>query len=313
MDTQKLKYFIAVAESLSFSEAAVNVGISQSAISQQIAELEKQAGAQLINRTKRPFQLTSAGRVLLEEARSLVAKSDEALKKTKLAAEGMIGYLKVGFLGGIERHFLPQGIREFRQAYPNIELSLQHYNWGELNKALTEEIIDVGFTMTYGFDDFPQLVAKNLYTDLWGVAMHCKHPLASESKIDVARLKNESFVTFYKQTDYLLHNLTILICAEHGFIPNIVSQFWDLDSILFMVESGLAVAIVPGPVREVAGRAVRIIEIGSPLRYFDALLAWKISNINPAIPVFVEKLVNLDVLKASRAGASAIKQRGKKN
>ena len=131
MDIQKLKYFVAVAESLSFSEAASNVGISQSAMSQQIAELERQVKTQLIIRKKRPLQLTSAGKVLLKESYSLVAKADEALHKTHQAAKGYVGFLKVGFLGGIERSFLPRVIREFRDVYPEIDLSLHQYNWGD--------------------------------------------------------------------------------------------------------------------------------------------------------------------------------------
>ncbi|MDA8441339.1 MAG: LysR substrate-binding domain-containing protein [Peptococcaceae bacterium] len=309
MDIQKLKYFIALSENLNFSEAAQQLHISQSALSQQIAELEKQVDAQLLNRNKRPFQLTSAGRVLLKEAYTLVAKADDALKKTKMAADGVIGYLKVGFLGGIEENFLPEGIREFEEAYPHIELSLQHYNWGELNKVLTSGEIDVGFTMSYGFERFPELVGLNLYSDVFSVAMHRNHRLASESMINVAQLANERFATFYRQTDDLLHDYTISICAAHGFIPNITSQFWDLAAILFMVESGLAVTIVPGTVREVASRGVRIIDLEGPNTDLDVMVAWNKNTLNTSIPVFVRKLESLDALKKLRSRTEALKHK----
>ncbi|NTV89753.1 MAG: LysR family transcriptional regulator, partial [Clostridiales bacterium] len=253
MDTQKLKYFIAVAEYLNFSEAAVHVGISQSAISQQIAELEKQVGTPLLIRKKRPLQLTSAGKILLRESYSLVSKTDEALNKTYLATKGYIGFLKVGFLGGIERGFLPQAIREFRDTYPNIDLSLHQYNWGELNRALTREEIDVGFTMTYGFDRFPELVSRELFTDVLSVAMHRSHRLASESSIKAESLKEESFVTLNPKTDFLIYDQTMQLCGEGGFAPNRLTLCWDIDAILFNVESGLGVSILPGTVRDLAG------------------------------------------------------------
>lgn len=311
MDIHRLRYLIALAENLNFSEAALQLHISQSALSQQIAELEKEVDAPLLNRTKRPFQLTSAGSVLLKEAYTLVAKADEALKKTKMAADGVIGYLKVGFLGGIEENFLPEGIREFEETYPHIALSLQHYNWGELNKALASGEIDVGFTMSYGFERFPDLVGLSLYSDVFSVAMHRNHRLASESVINIAQLAQERFVTFYRQTDDLLHDYTILICAAHGFIPNITSQFWDLAAILFMVESGLAVSIVPGTVREVAGRGVRIVDLEGPDTALDVIVAWNKNTLNTSIPVFVNKLESLDVLKKLRSRTESMKQKVK--
>ncbi|MBP2654781.1 MAG: gltC 6 [Firmicutes bacterium] len=300
MDIQKLKYFIAVGENLNFSEAATIMGVSQSAISQQISELEKQVEAQLVIRNKRPLELTPAGKVYLKEAYTIVAKAEEAARKAQLAARGQIGCLKVGFLGGIEENFLPQGIREFGQAYPNIELILQHYNWGEVNKALMREDIDLAFTMTYGFDAFPELVGKNLFTDVWGVAVHRNHRLAGEDTVDVAQLAHERFVTFHRNTDYLLHDLTVMLCAERGFMPNIVSLAWEMAAILFMVESGLAISIVPGTCREIAGRDVRIIGLNTPSRSFDVMIAWKKTNLNPAIPIFTTQLDTLSALKALR-------------
>ncbi len=297
MDTQKLKYFIAVAEYLNFSEAAIKVGISQSAISQQIAELEKQVGTPLIIRKKRPLQLTSAGKILLKESYSLVTRADEALNKTYLATKGILGFLKVGFLGGIERAFLPEAISEFRETYPNIDLSLHQYNWGELNKALMREEIDVGFTMTYGFDRYVDLTAKELFTDVVCVAMHRNHRLASESSIKVANLKEESFVTLNPKTDFLIHDQTIQLCAEGGFSPSKITLCWDIDAILFNVESGLGVTILPGTVRDLAGHDIRFIDIDHPDKYFSVLVAWNKNSLNPSIPIFVEKLESLRSMK----------------
>ncbi|NTV89741.1 MAG: LysR family transcriptional regulator [Clostridiales bacterium] len=297
MDTQKLKYFIAVAEYLNFSEAATHVGISQSAISQQIAELEKQVGTQLIIRKKRPLLLTSAGKVLLKEAYSLVSKTDEAMNKTYLATKGYVGFLKVGFLGGIERSFLPQAIREFREAYPNIDLSLHQYNWGELNKALVRDEIDVGFTMPFGLERFTELSSKELFSDVISVAMHRSHRLASESSIKISSLRDESFVTLNPKTDFLLYDQTMQLCGECGFSPIKLTLCWDIDVVLFNVESGLGVSILPGTIRDLAGHEVRLIEIDHPNKNFSVNVAWNKSSLNASIPIFVEKLESLRQIK----------------
>ncbi len=292
MDIQKLKYFIAVAESLSFTEAATQTGVSQSAISQQISDLEKIMDAQLIVRTKRPLQLTWAGKVLLDEASALITTASEVVKKIQLAASGVTGYLKVGFLGGIEKVFLPQAVRDLRRLYPSIYVNLHQYNWAQLNEALMKEELDVGFTLSHRLNDFPDLVGRRLRTDVLCVVIHSSHPLASEKTIDVSALANDPFVMFTHKEDYLLNDLTYKICADYGFTPNIFnqSQGRDLASLLFMVEAGLGIMIVPGPVREVAGPELRVIELSHPNRYFDVMVAWNRNNLNASTPIFVNHL-----------------------
>jgi len=292
MDIQKLKYFVSVAETLSFTDAATQTGVSQSAISQQISELEKNLGAQLIIRNKRPLQLTWAGKVLLEEASSLISITNEAVKKIQLAASGVTGYLKVGFLGGIEKVILPQAVRDFRQLYPNIYVNLHQYNWAQINEAMMREELDVGFTMSHRLHGFPDLVAESLRTDFLCVAIHRNHPLASERCIDVAALANESFVKFTQKEDYLLNDLTYQICAEHGFTPKIINESRDLTALLFMVEAGLGIMVIPGPVREVAGSEIRVIELSRPKTYMDVMVAWNRNNINASTPIFVKHLLN---------------------
>ncbi|TGE38383.1 LysR family transcriptional regulator [Desulfosporosinus fructosivorans] len=292
MDIQTLKYYVCVAESLSFTEAASQTGVSQSAISQQISELEKNLGTQLIVRNKRPLQLTWAGKVLFEEASILISSSEKVLKKVQLAANGTTGYLSIGFLGGIEKVFLPQAMRDFRNLYPDIYGSLHQYNWAEINEALMKEELDVGFTLSHRLKDFPDLVGKSLRSDVLCVVVHHSHPFASQKTIDVSTLAKEPFVMFTRKADYLLNDLTYTICAEYGFIPNIVNQSRDLSALLFMVEAGIGIMIIPGPVREVAGPELRVIELSYPNRYFDVMVAWNRNNVNTSIPLFVEHLAS---------------------
>ncbi|QDR81451.1 LysR family transcriptional regulator [Sporomusa termitida] len=297
MDIQKLKYFVSVAESLSFTEAAAQHGISQSAISQQISELEKQLDTQLIVRNKRPLQLSWAGKILLEESHALIAAANEALKKIQLAARGMTGYLKVGFLGGIEKVFLPQAVRDFRKNFPSIHVSLHQYNWAEINEALMREELDIGFTLSHNLEKFPDLIGKSLRSDVLCAAIHINHPLASQEMINVADLANESFVLFTRKADYLLNDLTYQICSENGFTPNVVNQSRDLSALLFMVEASLGIMIVPGPVREVASPDLRLIELNTRHKHFDVMVVWNRNNLNTSIPVFVKHLTSYPLPK----------------
>ncbi len=298
MDTQKIEAFIAVAETQNFTEAGTRLGLSQSAISQQIVELEKQFDTKLLNRKKRPVQLTPAGQILLKEAYGLIAKANETIKKTQLADKGIIGFLKVGYLGGIERGFLPKAISEFREIYPNIDLSLNQYHWGEINRALENEEIDVGFTMKYGLELFPELATKELFTSVIPIALPRKHRLVSESSIDLAGLKDEAFITLSSNSDFLLYDLTMHLCKVSGFTPHMIALCKDIDSILFNVEAGLGVSIIPYDARPVVGHDIRFIEINHPEKYFNVLVAWNKNSLNKAVATFVNMLESSNVIKA---------------
>ena len=290
MDIQKLKYFVSVAESLSFTAAAAETGVSQSAISQQISELEKQLDTQLIIRNKRPLQLTWAGKVLLQEASGLINLTTEAIKKIHLASQGITGYLKIGFLGGVEKTFLPQAIREMRAKYPAIYASMFQYNWAMINEALMRQDLDVAFTLSHRLNDYPDIVAERILTDFMCVAIHRSHPLASRKMISVADLEHEPFVLFSRSEDYLLTDLNYKMCADYGFTPNVVNQARDLGSLMFMVEAGLGIMLAPGPIREVVSPDVLLIELTHPKRFFDVMVAWNQNLLNASVPLFVKHL-----------------------
>lgn len=98
MDIRQLRYFITVAEHLNFTKAANQLYVAQSAISQQIADLEDQVGVKLFIRNKRSVKLTPAGSVFLKEAIEIVEKTSGAIEKAKQTDEGIIGSLSIGFL-----------------------------------------------------------------------------------------------------------------------------------------------------------------------------------------------------------------------
>lgn len=306
-DIQKLRYFIALAECSSFTEAAARLGISQSAVSQQMAELERLIEAPLFTRSNRQCQLTHVGKVLLKEAFFLVAKSDEALKKVQLAVKGITGQLRIGYWGGIEKKFLPQAINDFRLANPQVDFSLHQYNCGELNNALVREDIDIGFAMNYGFDHFPELAAKTLFTDPMCIAMHRGHRLAMESFINLLDLSNEHFVTFYPQADYLSHSHTLQVCTESGFLPQNLILCHDLETVLLTVESGLGVAILPSSVREVAGRGLHMSEIRPLAQHLEFMVTWKKNSFNASVPAFVDKLEALSLIRSFKINARSPK------
>ena len=117
MTLNQLKYFVAVAESRSFTKAAEQYFLAQTAITQQIQKLETSLGVQLIDRKTRPISLTPMGQVFLREARSILRRMDGAIQRTREASTGITGTLRIGYTKGYEHSDLPVKMRRFHQSF----------------------------------------------------------------------------------------------------------------------------------------------------------------------------------------------------
>ncbi|SET82524.1 DNA-binding transcriptional regulator, LysR family [Natronincola peptidivorans] len=290
MDIRQLRYFIAVAEHLNFTEAAKHLFVAQSAVSQQIADLEKKIGVQLFERNKRSVRLTSAGSVLLREAISIVTKSEEAIEKTRQAELGIIGSLNIGFLGYSERVFLPYLIRQFRRDYPKIDLHLNQFNHGMLIEALKTGELDIVFTLSFGLDNIGGIKKKSVFTETISVVMHCEHALASQASVQISDLSKERFITVSRQESPQGFNKTLLMCANSGFYPNIVSEPKLLHTVLLLVDAGMGIAILPKSLKLHSSSSLRFIDIEGEKVEDELMIAWKKNNLNPSIPLFLEEL-----------------------
>ena len=126
MELRHLRYFMTVAEELHFGRAAEKLHISQPPLSMQIRALERELGVTLLNRTQRHVSLTQAGNTLLQEARQILARLDQAVLMTRRAGRGEIGELAIGFISVADYNILPSLLREFRRRYPLVNLTLRN-------------------------------------------------------------------------------------------------------------------------------------------------------------------------------------------
>ncbi|MFZ5967446.1 MAG: LysR family transcriptional regulator [Bacillota bacterium] len=290
MDIRQLRYFIAVAEHLNFTEASKHLFVAQSAVSQQIADLEKKIGVQLFIRDKRSVRLTSAGTVLLKEAINLVNKSEEAIEKTRQADLGIIGSLKIGFLGYSEKNFLPYLIRQFRRNHPKVDLQLDQYNHGMLTEALDAGELDIGFTFSFGLDTIGGLESSSIFTETISIVMHCDHPLANSTSIRISDLAQEHFIVLNREESPQGFNQTLLICGNSGFSPNIVREPRLLHTVLLLVDGGMGIAILPKSLQLYSSPSLRFVDIEGDKNEYDLVAAWKKTNMNPSIPLFLKEI-----------------------
>src|SRR5215468_9265032 len=145
MELRHLRYFCAVAEERSFTLAARRLHVSQSGVSGQVRDLERELGVELLRRNQRGVSLTAEGSAFLREARDILSRTDQAVQMVMLTAKGRCGRLNVGLCGPATAPFLPRLIREFRKRQPGVSISLKDLDPAHQPEALVNGAIDIGF------------------------------------------------------------------------------------------------------------------------------------------------------------------------
>jgi len=158
-----LRYFVTVAEERHFGRAAERLHIAQPPLSQQIQKLERQLGVDLIDRSRRPIELTDAGTALLGEARLALTHGERAFAAARRAATGHLGHLHIGALQAAVDGVLSYVMRAHRRDYPDVNLELTELDTTEQVTQLVEHRLDVGFLR--GPVDEPSLTIQTLIED----------------------------------------------------------------------------------------------------------------------------------------------------
>ena len=295
MNLNQLKYFVAVAEQQSFTKAANQYYISQTAITQQIHALENTVGLELIDRGTRPISLTPAGQIFLTEARAILRHMDMAVWRTREASTGLMGNLRVGFTKGYEQSGLPRRLREFHREFPNILITCYRDDTDALAAGLLNMEYDIIFTWdstNIRQEDSLQirLVEKvPLY-----VALYTSHPLARRRSLAREELKGESilFMSPSGDGDSFGDAYYVQLYQKAGYQPNILLRTSDYESIMMMIAAEEAICIVPeyciGKLRSVDN--VTFCPLRGEGETEEILAVWHEKNLSPALRHFVERL-----------------------
>ncbi|WP_288582673.1 LysR family transcriptional regulator [uncultured Methylobacterium sp.] len=250
MELRHLRYFVAVAESLSFTAAAERLGVSQPPLSQQIRDLEAELGTPLLWRTSRSVALTPAGTAFLARARGILGEVAEACAEVRAVGAGRTGTLDIGLTGSILAGPLGRLIRLFGERYPGVLVRLHEMPPGEQPAALHAQRIDLGFLRRPPED--PSLTVVRAWPEAVGVALPAGHRLAARAAIALADLRDEPFVSLRLRDSRFATDLWEA-CRAAGFEPRLVQQVVESASLVNLVAAGLGVALVP----ESAGAVTR--------------------------------------------------------
>lgn len=286
MDLRRLRYFTAVAEELHFGRAAQRMHVVQSAVSHQLKLLEEELGFSLLERSRHNVRLTVSGEIFLPEARDLLRRADEAMRRARASADGTVGRLAVGFVDNVLWSMLPPILRDFRQRWPQVELTLHPLDRSAQIEALRTSVIDIGIMPSPSPGHALKSVA--LAEAPLVAAIPEGHPLAVRPTLSIVELADESFVLFPRRMNSRLLEIIVACCASAGFAPRIVQEAEQLHTLLALVSAGLGVTLVPQWVARVQQLGVVYIPIDDLQTPYELIAAWNSSSDNPAVANFRE-------------------------
>jgi len=249
MELRHLRYFITVAEELHFGRAAERLFIAQPPLSQQIQQLERDLGVMLFQRTSRRVQLTAAGEAFLREARHILAGVESAVQSARRAARGEEGWLGIGFAASATYDLLPAVLHDFREQYPDIQLSLMELNAAEQAQAFVDRSIHVGFARPY--IESPENVVGSVLREPFLVALPETHQFTNRETLALYELANEAFISFPEQPAPSYAEVVRRVCEEAGFTPRVVQEVREMQTAISLVAAGIGIALLPASVQNV--------------------------------------------------------------
>lgn len=287
MELRHLRYFVALAEELSFTRAAARLHVSQPPLSLQIAQLEAELGAPLFTRTSRRVDLTAAGRAFLVDARAVLERLDLARQRVGAMGRGEAGRVDVGLSGS---HFLgpfPQALAHYRHSHAGVDVLLHEIQPAMQIEALRERRIDVSISRTPVNDD--TLSSTLLWPDPVQAALPPGHRLAARRSLALADLRSERFVML--RPDSSAHAAYIVqCCVQAGFSPQCAQTAVELPAVLSLVAAGMGVALVPASLGTVFGDRVVLKPLGAHAPRADVYAVQRRGDTAGPIQTFVHAM-----------------------
>jgi DNA-binding transcriptional LysR family regulator len=243
LDVRRMRVLREVAVRGSFSAAAESLSFTQSAISQQIAALEREAGCTLVQRNARGIRLTEAGEALVRHAEAILARLGEAEAELEAIAGLRGGRLRLASFESAAASLMPLAIAAFRAQHPGVELSLIIAEPEDSAPLLRSGELDLAL----GYDsriraEADGIARRHLLSDPLFLAMPADHPLAHKRHLKLADLADDSWIA--GSNDCECNRLINRACAVAGFEPRIAFQTDDYTAMQGFVAAGVGVSLI---------------------------------------------------------------------
>jgi DNA-binding transcriptional LysR family regulator len=268
IDPHRLEVLRELARTGSFSAAADALDYTQSAVSKQIATLEREVGATLVQRQVRPLRLTDAGESLIEHASQILSQLEAAREAIEEIVGLRSGRLRIGAVSSAARTFVADAVVRFRAEAPGVELQVREGGPVELCRMIRDAELDLAVVYEYpGFQPplTKQFHCVELLHEPDDILLARGSALAARKRIPIDSLRNEDWLVPALGADHPARLRVTAACAEAGFEPRVVFEMNDCQATQALVAAGMGIALMPRAAIHPAHPAVAIRELATRL------------------------------------------------
>ncbi|MBX3094427.1 MAG: LysR family transcriptional regulator [Cryobacterium sp.] len=282
-DPQHLQTLEAVVRLGSFAGAAEEIGYTQSAVSQQLAELERRVGARVV--TRRPVRPTEVGHVLLSAAGAIGASMSRARTELAALAEGSIGRVRLGAFISAASSFVPFALARLRAEHPGVHIVLREVEQSETYALLARGILDLAITFDYEHapDTIPAgIVRERLMDDPIMVVLPADHALASRGSVPLDAVAPDAWIVTQVSAGEQLSDAAASTADERNHLD---FQGQDFRTALNLVAAGLGVALLPRLLLKDPPKGVAVRELAPHQRIVRRLFTCRMETSGVPVPI----------------------------
>jgi DNA-binding transcriptional LysR family regulator len=274
LDVRRMQVLRAVITSGSITAAARNLGYTPSAISQQLATLEREAGVELLERVGRGVRPTAAGALLSEHAEVLSGQLSKAESELADLKAGHTGRLAIRYFATAGAALVPPAIAAIRREFPGVQLDLKLREPLDAIPEVEAGEVDVAIVVWGGEWRIKTAELVHLLDDPYRAALPRTHPLARKRVLDLADLRDEPWVG-NEGTPGPCRDVLVAACGAAGFVPNFVMDCEDYQTAQGFVAAGLGISLVPvlGLGSPQPGVVIKRVRRPEPIRSIHAAIA----------------------------------------
>jgi DNA-binding transcriptional LysR family regulator len=293
MELRHFRYFVAVADELSFTRAAKRLGLAQPPLSRQIRALENEIGVQLFERRSRKVFLTDAGRGLVSAARAVLEQAAAAVDAARQAKNGEFGTIRVGFGKGLG-DVVSMAINRHIRLFPNMEVDVRDILSGHQSEALLGRSIDVGFM--HGPATALGIASEGLFKEGLTVVLARSNPLVRRPYLRLKNLRDQTLLLLDRSMSPRFHDLALALYRHAGLSPKIVitetTCYDEAGAMMVASGKGIVLAVGKNPVHPSFADQLATLHLREPHAMIEVHLAYRQGEDSPTILNFVDTAKN---------------------
>jgi DNA-binding transcriptional LysR family regulator len=283
-----MKYFIGVADCRSFTKAAQLYYIAQTAMSQQIAAIEKEIGVILFVRDRKTVKLTPAGETFYQNCKRIVDLYERALEQAKLEQAGQTETISLGIVTQYGMDYLYEIIKQFRMEYPNSFIRLYQDSIGKLREKMITDDLDACLAVSYDLEGIDNVRIEPLGKLKMGFLVSKENPLAAKDEVFIRELESEDIVSLSRAFGPGAYEYMMSQRQKEGIVPHVVEEANTLEILAMLVKANRGGAFLPEtayPYDRISCKMLRIVDSDDTVTFS---IAWNEASSVASLHPFVE-------------------------